>query len=169
MLYICSIHKHIAMRYLVRSIKYFFWLIIFFAVIMLVLIFTGTSGGNMEAMFRGGYGALWKIALVFAAVAAIYPKVGFAAMPVATEDGKMPDNGTVRDYMEALGYIPETAADGTMTFRHRSTASRLSRMFEDRITFTATADGVIVEGLRKDVTRIASGLEHRLNNNMSNQ
>ena len=51
MLYICSIHKHIAMRYLVRSIKYFFWLIIFFAVIMLVLIFTGTSGGNMEAMF----------------------------------------------------------------------------------------------------------------------
>ena len=61
--------------------------------------------------------------------------------------------------MENHYYSLEKAKPGMMTFRHDGTVSRLSRMFEDRITITATEGGVTVEGLRKDVLRIASGLE----------
>ena len=35
-------------------------------------------------------------------------------------------------------------------------------MYEDRITLRRTGDGYELEGLRKDVLRLAAGLEHRL-------
>ena len=41
----------------------------------------------------------------------------------------------------------------------------LLKMFEDRITITRTDSGITMDGLRKDVFRMASGLEYRLNSN----
>ena len=40
---------------------------------------------------------------------------------------------------------------------------RLSKMYEDRITLRCTPEGYEMEGLRKDVLRLAAGWEHRLN------
>ena len=169
-IFIIFVHEHsqFGMKYLIRSIKYFIWFVILFSLIILALMFTGTAGGDVETMFIGGYSAFWKIAAIFAAVAAVYPKFGFMKRLIPTPDGVPADKTVISGYMEALGYIPEKTGPGMQTFRHKSTASKFSRMYEDRITFTDTADGTTVEGLRKDVTRIASGLEHRLNN-MSNQ
>ena len=49
-----------------------------------------------------------------------------------------------------------------MTFRLKSHGARLARRYEDRITLEQTADGLSVEGLRKDVVRIVSRMEYRL-------
>ena len=155
------------MKYIVRSIKYFLNFICIFAVIILLLVVTGASDGNIESLFRGGYDALWKIAAILAAVAAVYPKFGFVTRDIATERKDIWK--TVTEYMEARGYIIERNEPGIMTFRHKSTASRLSRMFEDRVTFTSAPDSIRAEGLRKDVDRIASGIRNRLIDSMSNQ
>ena len=40
-------------------------------------------------------------------------------------------------------------------------AGRLSKMYEDRITLTRTPDGYQMEGLRKDVLRLAVGIENQ--------
>ena len=157
---------HSDMRYLIRSIKYFFWFVCIFALIMLVLVIMGTAGGDISSMFRGGYSALWKIALIFAVIAAFYPKFGFARQVLASEEGIPPDRQLIREYMLSRGYIPEKDEAGLMTFRCKGTSARLSRMLEDRITFTQEADGMQVEGLRKDVVRIVSGIMHRMRTDM---
>lgn len=105
---------------------------------------------------------MWKIALVFAVTAAFYPKFGFVKQELATEDGTRPDRTLIREYMLSREYIPEKDEAGLMTFRCRNTSGRLSRMFEDRITFTLGESGMQVEGLRKDVVRIVSGIMHRM-------
>ena len=48
-----------------------------------------------------------------------------------------------------------------MTFRVKGTGARLIKMCEDRITITRTPEGYYMEGLRKDVLRLASGLEYK--------
>lgn len=46
-----------------------------------------------------------------------------------------------------------------MTFRIHGLAGKLSKMYEDRITIRWNADGFMMEGLRKDILRLATGLE----------
>ena len=65
------------MKYLIRSIKYFFYFSAVTAIIIFMLVFIGAVEGDISQIFDGGYSALWKIAIFFALVAAVYPKVGF--------------------------------------------------------------------------------------------
>ena len=62
--------------------------------------------------------------------------------------------------MSGRGYVLESEDTGTMTFRKKG-VERLTRMYEDRITLTARIGGVDVDGMRKDVVRLAMGLESR--------
>ena len=49
-----------------------------------------------------------------------------------------------------------------MSYIKRSGYARLTRMYEDRITFYTADNPVIVEGYRKDLLRILSLLNHRI-------
>ena len=71
--------------------------------------------------------------------------------------------GIAKDYFKNRRYQLESENADTLTFIRRSTAERLSRMYEDRITLSKTGTGFRMEGLRKDVLLAASGLEHTLN------
>ena len=51
-----------------------------------------------------------------------------------------------------------------MTFRIHGIAGKLSKMYEDRITIRWNAEGFTMEGLRKDILRLATGLETTLQN-----
>ena len=147
------------MKYFVRAIKYFIYLSVLLVIILTLLVLIRAVEPDIETMFRNGYDALWQIALLFAVLAAIYPKVGYVSRLAGMQGGWDDFRGDIKKYMENHYYSLEKAKPGMMTFRHDGTVSRLSRMFEDRITITATEGGVTVEGLRKDVLRIASGLE----------
>ena len=68
------------------------------------------------------------------------------------------------DYMENRGYRLESENGENMTFRNRSLLNRITRMMEDRITFTRTLGGFELEGLRKDTIRVIYGLENALRN-----
>lgn len=152
--------EFIRMRYFIRSVKYFIYFTLLFVVIMALLVFLGAAEGDISTMFRGGYSALWKIALVFAVISAIYPSVGFIKREVLIPGSWEEDKDTIRDFMEKRGYVLESEDTGTMSFR-KTGSGRFTRMYEDRITLTAKIGGLDMEGMRKDVVRLAMGLESR--------
>ena len=118
---------------------------------------------NIENNFEGGYNALWKMAIFFAAVAAVYPKLGFInrKLYISPEADITPE---AINFMRERRYELESQTEDTLTFRLKGFGSRLIKMYEDRITLTRTAEGYYMEGLRKDVIRYASGLEYLFQN-----
>lgn len=151
------------MKYLIRSIKYFFYFAFLTTLIICALVATGLAEGDIDTMFRGGSSAIWKMACFFAAIAAIYPKVGFITRSISTDRSWNETRNEVIDFMKERQYDLESEANGTATFRQRGTFNRLRRMYEDRITITVKADGLEMEGLRKDVFRLSANLEYCLN------
>ena len=148
------------MRYFIRAVKYFIYFTLLFIVIMAILVLTGAAEGDISTMFKGGYSALWKIALIFAVISAIYPSVGFIRKEAMIPGSWEEDKDAIKAFMAGRGYTLELEDTGTMSFRKKGTG-RFTRMYEDRIVFTAKIGGVELEGMRKDVIRLAMGLESR--------
>ena len=151
------------MKYFIRAVKYFFYFAFLTTVIVLVLVATGLASGDINELFEGGYNALWKMAIFFAIVGAVYPKLGFIARKMYVPKDKDQIRAEVVEYMSERMYGFESETPDSITFRYRGTVGRLTRMYEDRIVLTRTEDGYTMEGLRKDVMRLATGLEYRLN------
>ena len=150
------------MKYTIRAIKYFFYFSIITTAIVLALVLIGAVEGDINEIFEGGYKALWKIAAFFAVIAAVYPKVGFIRreVPLRREWAEVRED-TI-SYFRDRRYILESENGDTVTFRCKDVASRVSKMYEDRITLKVTPEGYEMEGLRKDVLRLAAGWEHCL-------
>lgn len=150
------------MRYLIRAIKYFFYFSLLTTIIIFALVLIGAVEGNIDSIFRGGYDALWKIAIFFALVAAIYPKLGFITRDVPVDK----DWEEIRDqaiaFFKERRYDLESETSKVITFRIRGVAGKVSKMYEDRITVTRRPGGYDIEGLRKDVLRLAIGFENLL-------
>lgn len=150
------------MKYFIRSVKYFFYFSAITALIVTVLIMIGAVGASIDEIFEGGYNALWKIAVFFALVAAVYPKVGFITREIPAEQEWEQLRGQVTEFFRERHYVPENGAGNTLTFRYGNAAGRILKMCEDRITVTYTGKALRTEGLRKDVMRLSAGLEHRI-------
>ena len=157
------------MKYLVRAIKYFFYFSILLILIMAVLILLGVAHGDASTLFRGGYKALWQIALLFGVVAAFYPRFGFTKQKAVITGEYSEIRQGVIAYMEGRGYKLETEDGENLTFRMRSKVNAFFRMMEDRITMTRSAQGFEVEGLTKDVIRVIRGLEYKFHGNDDEQ
>lgn len=151
------------MKYFIRAVKYFFYFAFLTTAIVLVLVATGMASSDINELFEGGYNALWKMAIFFAIVGAVYPKLGFISRKIYVQKSKDEIRDAAVEYMSERSYGFESETPDSMTFRYRGTIGRLTRMYEDRIILTRTEDGYIMEGLRKDVMRLATGLEYRLN------
>jgi hypothetical protein len=150
------------MKYLVRSIKYFIYFSLMCTVIVSVLVMIGAVEGDINSIFEDGYASIGKIAIFFGLVAAVYPKVGFINRGISSDKEWSEVRNDVIEYMKERQWELESESDGAATFRVKGVAARLSKMYEDRITLTRSAEGYQMEGLRKDVMRLATGLEHRL-------
>ena len=152
--------NHYAMKYLIRSIKYFFYFALLTTLVIYILIFLEMADSNIANNFEGGYNAFWKMGLFFAAVAAVYPKLAFINRKLYIDPAVDIQAETVR-YFKDRRYVLESQTADTMTFRVSSMGTKLVKMCEDMITITRTADGYYMEGHRKDVLRLASGLEYK--------
>ena len=149
------------MKYTIRAIKYFFYFAIITTLIITALVLIGAVESDINAIFEGGYTALWKIALFYAAIAAVYPKVGFInrKVEVNREWGEIREE-TISFFADRR-YEVESESDGKITFRVKGTHGKLAKMFEDRVTVTRVFDGYEFEGLRKDILRLSTGFETR--------
>lgn len=151
------------MKYLVRSVKYFFQFAFLTALILAALVLIGAAEyDGIDSLFAEGYTSLWKIAIFFAVIAAVYPKVGFIRREAVVGGGWEENRDGVVGFMKERGYELEYEKPGEAGFRYKGMAGRLTRMYEDRVTVTSDVNGLWLEGLRKDVMRLAAGLEHRL-------
>ena len=147
------------MKYLIRSLKYYCYLIILLALIILALVLTGFVEADLSRMFVNGYDSLWQIALIMLVFALIYPRFGFSkrtAHLAGSPEELRPD---VMRVMERLDYRLESEQAGSWSFLRRSGFSRALKMWEDRITLTTGGAGLEVEGLTRDLARIVSALE----------
>ena len=151
------------MKYLVRSIKYFFYFSIICALLITVLVLIGAVEGNVDAIFEDGYRSIIKIAIFFLLVASVYPKLGFITREITTDKNWNEIRGSIVNYMSEHRYEIESESSEVVTFRVKGCVGKLTKMYEDRITLTRTMTGWALEGLRKDAFRLASGIENRLN------
>lgn len=149
------------MKYTIRAIKYFFYFAILTTAIITALILIGAVENDINAIFEGGAKSLWKIAVFFAAVAAVYPKVGFMTRKVEVNRDWDEIREEALEFFKDRRYELESETADKITFRIKGVQGRLAKMYEDRVTVTRVFDGYEFEGLRKDVLRIATGFETR--------
>ena len=150
------------MKYLIRSIKYFIYFSLMCSLIVTALVLIGAVEGGVDSIFEEGYRSIGKIAIFFAIVAAAYPKFGFIRRDMNINGTWDEIRNQTVEFMNERQYSLESEGADKVTFRCKGMAGRLSKMLEDRVTLTKTDDGWQMEGLRKDVMRLASGLENRL-------
>ena len=148
------------MKYFIRSVKYFFYFAILSTAIVLALVLIGAVEGDINSIFEGGYSALWKIALFYAAVAAVYPKLGFIRRDISFVSNEVPREDLIEFFRERR-YVLESENVGAMVFRYRDLPGRLSKMFEDHVIVTREMGIYRFEGLRKDIIRLATAFETR--------
>lgn len=149
------------MKYLIRAVKYFIYFFLLTTVIVTVLVLIGAVEGNIDSIFNGGTDALWKIALFFALVSAVYPKLGFINRDIPVDRDLDQIRDEIVGFFRERRYELESETPDRLTFRIRGIGGRISKMYEDRIILTRRPGGYEMEGLRKDVLRIATGFEHR--------
>lgn len=147
------------MKYIIRAIKYFFYFAFFATAIILALVFIGIVEADINAIFEHGYEDLWKIAAFFGIVAAVYPNLAFITRQINIEGERNTIKEDIKTFMRERRYDLESEDSEGMTFRVYGIAGKLSKMYEDRITIRWNAEGFTMEGLRKDILRLAAGLE----------
>ncbi len=147
------------MKYFIRSVKYFFHFVLLMTAIILVLIFIGAVEGNINEIFDEGYKSLWKIAVFFVIIAAIYPKFAFINRKLDVDTDWETLKNTAVTYFSERRFTVETEEDGRITFRRIGLGARIAKKGEDRITITKTEEGYFLEGLRKEVYIFCTGLE----------
>ncbi len=151
------------MKYLIRSIKYLvYFVLIFFLIVGLIYLFSiqKQSGLSFVEMFQEG--SFPKLAIFFLVVAALYPALGFGKRNLYL-NGEYSKYADVIDLaMRDLEYEKTSEEDGRTVYRCSSRTKRLGRMYEDAITFDTSDNPVVIEGFRKDTTRVLSTVSYRI-------
>ena len=147
------------MKYFIRVLKYYVYLLILLVIIILALVLTGFVEADLSKMFINGYDSLWQIALIMLVFALFYPRFGFSKRTAHIYGSPEELRPTIIKVMESLGYGLESEEGGGYKFRRRSGFSRALKMWEDRITLSPTGVGMEVEGLTRDLSRVVSALE----------
>lgn len=152
------------MKYIIRALKYFLYISVLVTVILLVLVALKLVSSDINVMFREGWGSVAKIAIMFLAVSALYPRFGYTKRGAVVPGEYKEIRQGVVDFMKDRGYELESEEGENLTFRLRNKFNRATRIWEDRVTFTRDYAGFYIEGISKDVARIASGLEYKFKN-----
>ena len=64
--------------------------------------------------------------------------------------------------MKERGYKAEKDTPELKTFRLRSVFTKIFRLFEDRVTIEREYGSWFIEGATRDIVRIKSGLEYKM-------
>ncbi len=148
------------MKYLIRSLKYLlYFVIIFFLCIALVLLFSHQPISSFPELFKEG--SLLPICLIFLFFAAIYPLVGYRKGRIVM-DGEWKDyRDAIKKTMENADYEMVSEDENSLKFRSKRAAIRLTRMWEDAITFTRQESDpnlVLVDGPSRDSLRLVGNV-----------
>ena len=146
------------MKYLVRAIKYYLYLIIILALILAILVVFDFAEGDISTMFVNGKDSIWQIAIIMAVFALIYPRFGYASRDVTVPGETSEIQPEIIKVMDRRGYKVSDLSGDDMIFIKRSPLDRAMKMWEDALTFVRTATGYSVEGHNREVVRAISAI-----------
>ncbi len=150
------------MKYLVRSLKQLLYFVLIFVVcVAIVLLLNHQSISAVPLMFQEG--ALLPICLIFMFFAAIYPLVGYRKSHIAMDSAEnWPDyRKIILEVMKNAGYNISKESETSLKFRSGSTGVRISRKWEDAVTFEIDASDparVNVDGPARDTLRFVGDI-----------
>ena len=155
------------MKYAIRAVKYFLYITLIFAVVIWLFSCWGhhklvLSFDEVLSSLTNGINSVWMILGVFAAVSCVYPLMGYMKRQLDFSGSIADMRDAICAFMDERGYIFEKETEDSISFRLRSPMNRLTRTYEDRVTISQSARGLEMEGIRKDVVRLAMGLETRM-------
>ncbi len=153
------------MRYIIRSIKYLLWLIVLCSLLIIVLVLT-TKNIPLSKVFDPEVGlfiqegAAWKMIAFFFAIAAIYPAISFVKKEAFINGTFESNKEKIEKVLDDLGYVLVSENEESITYRIAKPFTRFMRMYEDKVTITKGDSPLIINGFRKDIYRIARGIEY---------
>lgn len=146
------------MKYIRRAAKYFVQLLVILSLIIAILMVAKIVDSDISQIFVNGYDSLWQIALLMAAFAVMYPRLGYARREAIIAGPDEEVYPVLDRVMTAHGYAREQRADGLVCYRKAAFGDRLTRLWEDRITVDRIATGFGLEGYNRDVVRLVNGI-----------
>ena len=122
------------MKYLRRSIKYFFYLAIILTLVVFVLILLKVVEPDPAKIFRNGYDSFWQIGIFLMLFAAVYPRYGFTTRRVHIPGSFDEIRPGTAEYMDLRGYRLDKIDGEDMVFclRGQCRLYRWSRSSEHR-------------------------------------
>ncbi len=153
------------MTYLRRAFKYLVQICIIFVVIIGALMLTGYISSDVSVAFQQGWKSIAYIAGMFAVVSLAYPFFGYGKRTIHAKGDPAEYWARIDAAMASRGY--EKAGEtqnGGYRYHHTSTYMRVMRLWEDNITIEPVLGGFQAEGLVRDLARIVSAIDHKINN-----
>ncbi len=147
------------MKYLIRSVKYFIFIAVFFC-IAVSFIFTISEHQPGITIFDLFKNQEIKILLFFVAFSAVYPLLGYYTKKIYVDNNFKDKKDDICNLMTNANYILVSDQNNVITFRLKSPFLRFMRMYEDYIVIDYSDNPVIMSGLRKDVVRFGRGIEY---------
>lgn len=138
--------------YIRRAVGYFIKLVILVGVLYLLMYATGTARVSADQMFGELFNSNNGFMLIGALVllSAFYPKFGYISRTVKAD--LTADREMILNAFHADNYIVASEKQGeSITFRSGSIFRRLWMTFDDKVTVKTTEEGIIIEGMRKEV------------------
>ena len=147
-------------KHLIRSVKYFFYIAIFFCILVTIMFYTSTrpEGTTVFDLFREG--AWWKILLFFIAFAGVYPFVGYQKKEIYTAENLKTKKDEIITLFENANFVLESETETSLTFRLKNKFLRFMRTYEDAVVIDYSDIPATISGLRKDTLRFSRSIEY---------
>lgn len=147
-------------RYLIRVVKYIIYYSLFILALLAIVYYTSDHQAITSFWELIRPESQRNLIILIVAFAAVYPFIGFEKKEVYTLRAFDKDKDTVMDIVKECGYVLLSDQDNIMTFRVKNMVTRIFRVFEDKLVLDYSSNPLIVEGMRKDIARLASHMEY---------
>ena len=152
------------MTYLRRAFKYLVQICIIFVLIIGALVLTGYISSDVSVAFQQGWKSIAYIAGMFAVVSLAYPFFGYGKRTIHAKGDPAEYWARIDAAMASRGYEKAGETEnGGYRYHHTSTYMRVMRLWEDNITIEPVLGGFQAEGLVRDLARIVSAIDHKIN------
>ena len=147
-------------KHLIRSVKYFFYIAIFFCILVTIMFYTSTrpEGTTVFDLFKEG--AWWKILLFFIAFAGVYTFVGYQKKEIYTAENLKTKKEEIITLFENANFVLESETETSLTFRLKNKFLRFMRTYEDAVVIDYSDIPATISGLRKDTLRFSRSIEY---------
>ena len=151
------------MTYLRRAFKYLLQICIIFVVIITALMLTGFVSSDVSVAFRHGWKSIAYIGAMFAVVSLAYPYFGYAKRNIHAQGDPAEHWALIHAAMASRGYVKAGETEDGGCRYHLTGFMRVMRLWEDYITIEPVLGGFQAEGPVRDLARIVSAIDHKIN------